>query len=498
MNSRRIQRATAMLNEVRRSRRERESLDDAGRSLVGFLEASGRGSWQRAPHLDYLCDWLEGVVAGTVKRLMVFLPPRHGKSQTVSRGFPAYYLGRHPEREIILASYGAELAYDFSRKARAFVNEYGGAFDPPIAVSRDSFAVNRWSLTNGTGGLTAAGAGGPLTGRGASVAIIDDPFKDWASAQSKTIRDGVWDWYQSVLYTRLAPGGAIILVQTRWHEDDLAGRLLKAMGEGGESWEVVSLPAIAEASDVLGRTAGEPLWEERYDATALDAIERAIGPAKWAALYQQRPYADGGGLFKRSAFRYYDLLDGVLALRGGEGDGAKHIPLSACWLFQTVDPAATTTALSDYFAAATWAVTPDSDLVLLDLFRERAETVKHIQIMDGLWAKWRPKFQAVENRTFGLSIIQELKRRGRPVVPCKADQDKYSRALPLSSRYEIGAVYHPSCAAWLETFESELVAFPSAEHDDCVDVAAYAAIVLAQKGRRAVGVSKVDLEGLGF
>jgi len=167
-------------------------------------------------------------------------------------------------------------------------------------------------------------------------------------------------------------------------------------------------------------------------------------------------------------------------------------------VFQTIDPAATTTTQSDYFAAATWAVTPDSDLALLDLFRERAETVKHMQIMDSLWMRWRPRLQAVESRTFGLSIIQELKRRGRPVVPCKADQDKYSRALPLGSRYEIGAAYHPSCAPWLETFESGLIAFPSAERDDCVDVAAYASIVLAQKGRRAVGVSKVDLEALGL
>ena len=491
MNAAKVARVTAQLNELARIRRAWGEIKARSEGLLEFLEETSAGTWQRAPHLEYLAARLEGVAAGEVRRLMVFMPPRHGKSSLVSRGFPAYYLGRHPDREIILASYGAELANDFSRKARSIVFEYGNRFDPPIALARDSKAVNRWHLSNGRGAVTAAGVGGGLTGKGASLALIDDPLKDWAAAQSKTIRDAAFDWYQSVLRTRLAPGGSIILVQTRWHEDDLAGRLLREMAAGGESWEVVNLPAIAEEHDALGRRPGEALWPAMFPLEELEATRRAIGATKWAALYQQRPQAEGGGLFRRSSFRYYEQAGDTIILHALDGD--RRIDLASCWLFQTVDPAATTSAQSDYFAAGTWAVTPDSELVLLDLLREKAETVRHIEIMDSLWYRWHPKFQAVENRTFGLNIIQELKRRGRPVVPCKADQDKFSRALPISARYEAGMVYHPSLAPWIEDLEGELLSFPNGTHDDMVDVVAYAAILLAERKRKVARASEVDL-----
>lgn len=471
------------------------------KSLADYITYINQGYWQRARHLDLLCHALEDVAAGKTRRLMVFMPPRHGKSEVVSKAFPSWYLCNHPDAEMIISSYGASLAYGFSRKARDFVRDYGEEIFG-IKLATDSSAVERWGLEGHRGCLNAAGVDGPITGKGANIAIIDDPHKDLQSVQSKAQRDSVYEWYQSVLRLRLAPNGSIVLVQTRWSDDDLAGRLLRDMGDGhGEKWEVISFPAIATEHDILGRQEGEALWPERYSLSELNELRRLLSPSIWTSLYQQSPTQQDGDLFRRQFFRYYDHTGDTLILHTFDNQTAaldKKVPLSSCWVFQTVDTAATENEKSDYFAAATWAVTPSNDLVLLDMFREKAETIRHMQIMENLWQNWHPKFQAVENKTFGLNIIQALKAAGRPVVPLKADADKYSRALPISARYQIGAVYHPRQAVWLGDYEDELIKFPNGEHDDMVDVASYAAIVLSSKAKKEAHVSKFDLASLGF
>ena len=206
--------------------------------MAWFIEYDGRGAWQPAKHLDLLCEKLEAVERGELLRLMVFMPPRHGKSEVVSKKFPAWYLGRNPDKEIIISSYSADLAYDFSRIARNTFREWGPKLWG-LNLADDSSAVGRWGIQGHRGGLVAAGVGGPITGRGAHVAIIDDPFKNYEEAASETIRQKVLNWYKSTLRTRLAPGGAIVLVMTRWHEKDLAGELEAAMAEEGSvhiSW----------------------------------------------------------------------------------------------------------------------------------------------------------------------------------------------------------------------------------------------------------------------
>src|SRR5690606_463657 len=219
--------------------------EDARNNLDFFLEYESQGHWSIAPHLELLCREIQEVERrvreGEGDRLMVFMPPRHGKSEVVSKKGPAWLLGRNPDWEIIISSYAADLAYDFSRIARTTLKAQG----PPlwgVDVDPESSAVGRWGIKDHRGGLIAAGVGGPITGRGAHIAIIDDPFKNWQDAQSATIREMVWNWYRSTLRTRLAPGGAIILVMTRWHVDDLAGRLLKEeLNDLGEEWRVISL-----------------------------------------------------------------------------------------------------------------------------------------------------------------------------------------------------------------------------------------------------------------
>jgi len=442
------------------------------------------------------------VERGDIRRLIVEMPPRHGKSETTTVKFPAWYLGRHPDHRIIIASHTASLAARFSMRAR---NDFA-QFAPEVwgyGVAPDVSAMYRWDVFDPNaptgqppGGAIAAGIGGPITGQGAHLAIIDDPVKDAESASSKVQRDAVWDWYRFVLRTRLFPDAAIVLVLTRWHEDDLAGRLMAAAEADPEAdqWEILRLPAVAEDDDPLGRSIGEALWPEQYDEAALKATRASVGSHVWAALYQQRPQPAEGTIFKREWFRYFRDEDEfyVLLKPGGEHRARK----SDCWAFQTVDPAATEKETSDYFACGTWAVTPESDLLLIDMFRERLETPKHKALMRVMYARYTPAFQGVEDRTFGLALIQEMRLEGLPVIPLKADADKVSRAYPIAARYEMGAVYHRQGAPWLRAYEDELEDFPNGAHDDMVDCASYAAVVLAldrvrRQQRKGVGRAMV-------
>ncbi|HHW26240.1 MAG TPA: phage terminase large subunit [Firmicutes bacterium] len=456
--------------------------EDAKNDLAWFLEYDGRGAWQPAPHLNLLCEKLEAVERGEIKRLMVFMPPRHGKSEVVSKKFPAWFLGRNPDKEIIISCYAADLAYDFSRIARNTFAEWGPRLWN-LELADDSSAVGRWGIKGHRGGLTAAGVGGPITGRGAHVAIVDDPFKNYEEAASETIRAKVLNWYKSTLRTRLAPGGAIVLVMTRWHEEDLAGILKKEFEEGdGEEWDIVSLAAIAEDDDILGRKPGEPLWPERYPLEELEATKNALGSYLWAALYQQHPAPAEGNRFKRSWFRYFDILGDHVVLYIPEAEPKKYL-LSQCWCFQTCDPAGSEKDSADYFVLGTWLVTPARDLLLRDVLRERLEGPDQPKLFEQSYKRWhpRPRFQSVETKAMGLTLFQTLRRSGLPVRELKAETDKIIRALPIMARMEVGTVYFLRNAPWLGEYENELLYFPKGKHDDQVDMTSYAGIVIAGK-----------------
>lgn len=445
------------------------------------MEYESQGLWKPARHLLYLCDVMEAVERGEVRRVMVFMPPRHGKSEVGSKKFPAWFLGRNPDKDIIISSYSADLAYDFSRIARNTLRDWGHLWG--VEVASDSGAVGRWGIEGHRGGLVAAGVGGPITGRGAHVAIIDDPFKNWEEAASQTIRNRVWNWHRSTLRTRLAPGGAIVLIMTRWHEDDLAGRLIAHAKESGQEWMIVNFPQYAEEGDLLGREVGETLWPEWYPPEEIEEIKKDLGSYLFEAMHQQRPSPEEGDLFKRSWFRYFYEDEEYYVLVQPEGE-EKRVKKSDCWIFQTVDPAATEKEKSDYFALSTFIVTPERDLLVSDVFREKAETTKHGAIMRSQYERHHPAFQGVENKTFGLNIIQGMRTSGLPIRPIKADTDKVSRARTVSARYEVGTVYHRRGASWLNVVEDELVTFPNGEHDDVVDTIAYAGIQVALTRRR--------------
>lgn len=442
-----------------------------------------------APHLELLCTKLEAVERGEIKRLMVFLPPRHGKSQIVSKKSPAWFLGRKPDREIIISSYSADLAYDFSRIARDTFREWGPKLWG-VYLASDRGAVGRWGVQDYRGGMVAAGVGGPITGRGADIAVIDDPFKNYEEAVSETNRTRVLNWYRSTLRTRLAPGGAIILVMTRWHEKDLAGELEAAFKAGdGEAWDIVSLPAIAEENDILGRQPGEALWPGRYPLSELEATKTTLGSYLWSALYQQHPRPAEGNKFKRAWFRYFEISGNQVFLHVPDGE-SKRFLLDRCWCFQTCDPAGSTKTSADYFVLATWLVTPHRDLLLRDVIRMRLEGPDQPKLFEQGHKRWNPKLQGVETKNMGLTLFQTLRRRGLPVKDLKAEVDKETRALPVMARMEAGTVYFMQNAPWLDEYESELLVFPNGEFDDQVDVTSYAGIIIAAPAKPAKALGK--------
>ena len=416
------------------------------------------------------------VALGKITRLIIDLPPRNGKSELISKYFPAWYLGKFPDNRIILASYESDFAAGWGRKARDLVEEFGPEFFN-INVRGTSSAAHRWDLEGYNGGMITAGAGGAISGKGANIFVIDDPIKNQDEAYSKLQRDRIWEWYRSVVYTRLdTTDSAIILMMTRWHADDMAGRLIKEMKDGGELWTVISLPAIAEENDLLNRTPGEPLWPERFPLKTLMRIKGAIGPDWWSALYQQNPIQQTGKLFKRQYFRYFTRENDIYRLWAQDGS-SKNVKVRDCWIFQTCDPAASTRESADYFALATWAVTPENDLLLLDMFRERLEGPDQPALFKQLNDLWNPQFQAVESAGLGKTLFQMLVREGLPVEDLQKlgqDLDKMTRARPAAARMKAGAVYFSKGAHWLPDYEDELISFDKGAHDDQVDVTSYA------------------------
>ena len=402
-------------------------------------------------HLRMVIRQLERIERGEIDRLMLFLPPRHGKSLITSQIFPAWYLGRHPDRSVIASSYGQELASDFGRKVRNTMAEqlFESVF-PQARISPDSTAAHRFATLSG-GNYFAVGAGGPITGRGADLLLIYDPIKSAEQAYSASERKSLQSWFEHVGYTRLQPGGAIVLIQTRWHQDDLAGWLLREHANDG--WEVVSLPAIAER-DEGWRGEGTALWPKRFSLTRLSQIRAAIGGSAWASLYQQRPAAAEGAIFKRHWWRYWN---------------APMLPPRFEQVLISLDTAFKSGAANDYSAAVVLGVA-NNGFFILDVWRDRVEFPALERMVVALAERWRPERILIEDKASGMSLLQALRLNSRlPLTPIRIDADKVSRAHSCSPSVEAGNVLLPEAAPWLADFLDEVSTFPAGAHDDQVD-----------------------------
>lgn len=412
--------------------------------LIAFTEYR-QPRYRPAPHHHLIARRLEAVERGEIQRLAIFMPPRHGKSELASRSFPAWFLGRNPNKEVISASYNSDLAGDFGRDVREIVRDpaFRNVF-PGVKLRQDSQAADRWQTEQG-GAYRAAGVGTAMTGRGADLLIIDDPFKDRMEADSELQRQRVWDWYASTAYTRLMPGGRIVLIQTRWHDDDLAGRILS----GSDDWEVLALPAIDSN--------GQALWAEQYDLEVLNRIKSTIGPREWSALYQQQPQAEEGTFFKRDWFkRWTDLptlrIYGTSDYAVSEGKG-------------------------DYTVLRIWGVSASGAIYLLAGWRGQATSDVWIERQCELIRKWRPLCWFGEAGVIQKAIEPMLLARMRATATrCRLEwlpsiADKPTRARGIQSRAAMGEVWLPEGAEGDLVLE-ELTRFPAGKHDDEVDAAA--------------------------
>lgn len=448
-----------------------------------------------ATHPGYLAGWFhrrlcaalerfsQDCAAGKSPRLMIFAPPRHGKSEIVSRRLPVFHLGHNPDHEVLIASYGQDLADGHSRAARTMARDpdvvarlpglgHSTPSGAPELMSRD----NEWEVQapdGRRGRCKAVGVGGPVTGRGANMLIIDDPVKSAAEARSPTMRETTWSWYRQDAYTRLAPGGGVLLMMTRWHDDDLAGRILAHQKEDGEEWEILHFPAIAE-EDEPDRRAGEALHEERYPLAALQKIRAVLGEYGFASLYQQRPQPATGGMIRREWFanRYTSPPD-VMA------QGCQEIAIS-------VDSAKKGGASNDYHAIHVWG-RKDARRTLLGRRAGRWEYPTFEQALDGEIAHWSgfcrscriPFIVLVEDTANGATYIQLHRSRIQNLIPFSPnetpgkDKGKEARAVYLQHPAEAGQVDLPDAtqAPWVEDLLDWWCAFPLGAHDDDVDAA---------------------------
>jgi predicted phage terminase large subunit-like protein len=446
----------------------------ARQRLLPFVTYTFRGYHVSAAHrlvAKKLEAFEASVRAGGSPRLMLFLPPRFGKSQLASRQYPPWLLGRNPDWNVGIVSYGAELAEELSADARRVVlsDEYrevfGSTYQPEpgatVELDRSSTAVNHWRIAGHRGGVRAVGVGGALTGRGFEVIVIDDPLKGRKEADSEGVREDLWRWYQGTLRTRLEPGGGILLVQTRWHHDDLAGRLLEAQAD---KWETVSLPAVAGEDDPLGRAPGEPLDPLRYDALAYAEIRTDVGERDWYAQYQGTPTPDEGDVFHKDwfvrewpapektgmVFQYWDTSH-------GKSDAQKR------------------RRKGDYSTCGTFRVEP-AGYRLIHLFRARLQYHELKQMAVRLREAWGARAVIVEDASSGTSLIQDLRNETRlPVLPWKVGtESKLERAKATAPTIQAGRLLVSVPPESAGPYIHEHLTFPNGKHDDMVDMTSMA------------------------
>ena len=421
-------------------------------------------------HHKIMGDAFERVARGELKRLIINMPPRHTKSEFASYLLPAWFLGNFPEKKIIQTAHTAELSVGFGRKVRNLVDseDYKQVF-PTLGLRADSKAAGRWSTTQG-GEYFAIGVGGAVTGKGADLLIIDDPHSEQEGQSADPgVFDKVYEWYTSGPRQRLQPGGAIIVVMTRWHKRDLTGQIIKSSVQraGTDEWEVIEFPAIMPS--------GKSLWPQFWPLEELESLRNELPAPKWNAQYQQNPTSEEGALVKREWWREWD----------------SDVPPECEFIIQSWDTAFLKTQRSDFSACTTWGVfyhpddngTMQANIILLDAHKERLEFPELKKKAYEFYGYWEPDACIVEAKAAGTPLIFELRAMGIPVAeytPSRGN-DKISRVNAVSDLFASGNVWRPN-TRFAEEVVEEFAAFPAGEHDDLVDSSTQALLRFRQGG----------------
>ncbi len=499
-----VQHAKAQGNRVKKEHElaqiELARRELARRRLLPFIQRfdeSYEAGWFHKDLCMRLEKFLQDVVDKKEPRLMLFVPPRHGKSITSSQNFPAWAFGKYPWLEFISTSYAETLQIDFSKKIQSMIRseEYQILF-PGVIIPKNHEAVSRWQLAELNergahkltgGGLLAAGVGGPLTGRGAHIGLIDDPIKNAEEADSDNIRNSIKNWYSSTFYTRMAPGAGILIIQTRWHDDDLSGWLIHEMMEAVkdaeddsdwpvdvDKWEIVSYPAIATGNEKYRRK-GEALHPERYSLAALLKKRRTMIPRHWSALYQQNPVSEEGSYFNQNMIRYYNPQDLP--------------PLEELDIYCAGDLAISKAETADYTVFEIVGLDKNGTVWVLDIRRDRWNTDEITDQIIDIHLTWHPVRFGLEKDKIAMAITGELERKcrdymidaqtPRPITDLYVEElhiggrDKRLRARPIQGRMARGEVMVPRGALWVDNWVNEHLRFDMGRYDDTVDANAW-------------------------
>lgn len=437
-------------------------------SYEAYCEHVHRGRWKPARHLKPVCEALEKVERGEIDRLMIFMPPRHGKSQSTTETFPSFFIGKDSSRRVIEVSYGQSFAQKFGNANRRKLLEFGQKLFG-VTLDNTNNSKTNWSIAGQPGGMISVGLGGAITGEGADLLLVDDVVKNRKEADSETMRNRVWDEWTSTLLTRLSPGGRIIVIMTRWHEDDLAGRILAQAEENGEEWTVINLPCEAEENDPLGRELGEPLWPERYGKDWMEKKKKTVGSRDWDSLFQQHPRPrDDVQFFKREWFE-------IVGDYPRKARQVRYWDLAATEVKPGKDP--------DWTSGGRVAEA-NGIYYVIDIRRTRS-TPKGVEDLVGQTAELDGKAVIIhmeqEPGSSGVNTIDHYRRnilKGYSFYGDKKTSNKVERAQPVSSAAEAGNVKLVK-GSWNKDFLDEAEQFPNGKHDDMVDVVSGAIAMLA-------------------
>jgi len=444
------------------------------KSPIVFAEYISNGKWKSAPHFELINSKLLQILDGGTNKMIVNLPPRHGKSELISFYFLVWYSFIYPYNNLIFVSYNQGIAKYFGNKVINLIEEKGSKYG--VILNKRSKSGKEFVIDKYGGTYSFTGIGGTLTGKGANLIVIDDPIKNNQDAFSKTKRENLWDWYQSTLFTRLEPNSKLLLVMTRWHQDDICGRLLEKMEKQPQNWDLLKLPILAKENDLLNRKSGQLLWEGRFELSEILERKETLGDFWFSALYQQEPNISNGEIFKKQYFRYFEIEfieEKKYLILNKSSINQRVIKLDDCKIFVTMDLAISTKTKADWTVLLVFAVTKDNDIMILDIIREKVEPIEHINLIQQCYNKYKPILIGIEKVQYQTSLIKEGLKIGLPIMELIPNGEKWVRALPMGARMQSEKVYFLNTAKWLASFEDELMSFPNGNHDDQVDAFSY-------------------------